>query len=269
MSSRQHQGRGIPAAWRLAEALEQQPGLSLVPGASKDVTVAGELWCRAVGPGDVLIDTTYSVKICIPRDFPRSLPQVYETGGRIPRDFHRHPDESLCVGSPIAQRLELDPDPTIGNYIGRIVVPYLYGHAYHLQFGKMPFGELRHGAAGLEDDVRKQFGLPSGSRADELLRLAGIRRRHANKQPCPCGSGIRTGRCHNAAVNSARQRLGRRRCREQLAHLRQLQGAERNYTEAAFAAGNGRYKRGRVRSSTHHEGVAPGPGSEGSSQTES
>jgi hypothetical protein len=71
----------------------------------------------------------------------------------------------------------------------------------------------------LERDIRRLFGLPFGSRVDDFLFLAGLRRRHGNKRPCPCGGGIRTGRCHGAAVHVARRRLGRAWCREQLAQI--------------------------------------------------
>jgi hypothetical protein len=77
----------------------------------------------------------------------------------------------------------------------------------------MPFGELSHGAPGLEDDVRRTFSLPPGTDAEAFLRLASLKRRHANKQQCPCRSGHRVGRCHAAAVHRARVRLGRFVCR--------------------------------------------------------
>lgn len=39
--------------------------------------------------------------------------------------------------------------------------------------------------------------------------LATMKRRRANKQLCPCGSGRRLGRCHNRKVNVLRDRVGR------------------------------------------------------------
>lgn len=205
----------IPAAWRLAEALARQPGLTLVPTASQAVRLEGDLRCHAVGPAGVLVDERYRVAIEVPRTFPRDLPRVVESQGRIPRSFHHLADGALCLGSPIAQTLAIAAEPTVGAFIDRVVVPYLYGHAFHARFGRMPYGELAHGAAGLADDVRRQFRLPSRTCAEEFLRLAGLKRRHANKRPCPCRSGRRVGRCHGAAVHVARRRLGRHMCREQ------------------------------------------------------
>jgi hypothetical protein len=63
-------------------------------------------------------------------------------------------------------------------------------------------------------------------RADlgEFVRLAALRRREANKHPCPCGSGRRLGRCHNRRVNHLRGRLGRSWFRASLASLRRPPG---------------------------------------------
>jgi hypothetical protein len=68
-------------------------------------------------------------------------------------------------------------------------------------------------------DVRRLFHLPQGTDAGEFLRLASLKRRHANKRPCPCRSGRRVGRCHRAVVHEARRRLGRFTCREQYTQL--------------------------------------------------
>lgn len=204
----------------MAEALARQPGLTVVPSAStKVVVIEGELRCCRVGPTDVLVDETYDVRLEVPSTFPRALPRVNETAGRIPRAFHRNPDNTLCLGSPIAQWLKIRDDPTLDAFLERVVVPYLYGHAFYTQFGSMPFGELAHGAVGLADDVRCLFGMPARTNVAEFLRLASLKRRYANKLICPCGHGRRVGRCHHEAVHDARRRLGRATCRAQRKYL--------------------------------------------------
>ncbi len=209
----------IPPAWHLSDALHRHPALALLPTESSDVVIAGELRCCRVGPGDVLVDETYAVTIDVPRSFPRALPRVVETEGRVPAEFHVNPDGSLCLGSPIAQRLAIEDAPTVGAFIDRVLIPFLYGHAFYTRFRVMPFGELPHGAPGIEHDVRRLFHLPSGTDAEAFLWLASLKRRHANKKPCPCHSGRRVGRCHGAAVHQARRRLGRFACGEERIRL--------------------------------------------------
>jgi hypothetical protein len=214
----------IPATWQLAEALSRQPRLTVLPSLAAEVLIAGDVRCNRVGPNDVLIDQHYAVRIEVPRGFPRVLPRVFETHGRVPQAFHRNPDSSLCLGSPIAIRLAIEAEPTVGRYIEQLLVPYLYSHAYYVRFGVMPFGELAHGAAGLEADVRRLFRLPPATNAEEFLRLASMKRRLANKRQCACGSGLRVGRCHAVAVHQARRRLGRFVCRAESKLLAEQRG---------------------------------------------
>lgn len=212
----------IPASWQLAEALARQPGLTLAPSQTSDVLIEGELRCHRIGPDDVVIDEPYAVKIRIPLGFPRVLPVVWETAGNVPKTFHRNkPDNSLCLGSPISQRLAFEAAPTLWGFIDRVIVPYFYSYAYFVRFGRAPFGELDHGAVGLEDDVRRLFCLPRGTDSQEFLRLASLKRRHANKRRCPCRSGERVGRCHAASVHGARQRLGRFICKLEYEYLKE------------------------------------------------
>jgi hypothetical protein len=78
----------------------------------------------------------------------------------------------------------------------------------------------------LENDVRDIFGLPEGLAVGEVLHLAAMRRRHANKRPCPCGSGNRLGRCHHELTNRARAMLGRTGCLAQARHIEQQRALE-------------------------------------------
>lgn len=208
------------------DALARHPGLAVVPTRSGAVVLEGELRCHVVGRDDVVVDERHAVTIEVPADFPETLPRVVETGGRVPRSFHHHADGSLCLGSPIGQRLAIEDEPTVGGFIDRVLVPYFYSHAFHERLGRTPYGELAHGSAGLEDDVRRLFRLPPRADAAEFLRLAGQRRRHANKGRCPCRSGDRVGRCHAGAVREARRRLGRRGCRREYRLLVAQRAAE-------------------------------------------
>ena len=210
----------IPASWRLTDALLAYPALSIIPGGVADVVLAGEIAFAATGPRKVLIEDVYSLTIEIPRDFPaRGLPRVLETGGRIPKDYHQLEDGSLCLGSSTRLRLLACQDPTVGGFIERAVVPYLYGRSYFERFGQMPFGELAHGRRGVEQDLRALFLMPPAAGVDAILEVAALRRRTANKRPCPCSSGRRLGRCHHVTVNRMRAILGRSWFEGQALHL--------------------------------------------------
>lgn len=195
--------------WKLGELLHDYPGLSLRPIVNGQVRLVGFLSFSAEANGLERIDDAYEVEIAVPHSFPRGLPLVTETAGRIPNDFHRDDDGSLCLGSPARQYLELNKAPTLPGFVRTCLIPYLYGFSYREKHGRLPFGELDHGMKGIMKDLAALFGIDDEKSAQEMVRLAGMKKRNANKRRCPCGSGRRLGKCHNRKLNPLRQALGR------------------------------------------------------------
>jgi len=144
---------------------------------------------------------------------------VRDIGQRIPGNYHRLTDGSFCLGSPARLRLLLADAPTVTGFIDKCVIPYLYGYSYFEKHGHLPFGELAHGGRGLIDDYKHLLHMPSIEACASMLLLIGQKRRIANKQPCPCGSGIKLGRCHNRIANRLRFKLGRWWCRTEASWL--------------------------------------------------
>jgi hypothetical protein len=194
--------------WGLDELLLSQPGLRIVPAVS-GLVLAGTLEVNAQISGKAAITDKYQIELRIPQNFPKEIPSVFETGGRIPRSYHRLKDGSLCLGSPTKLRLILAESPSILRFVKRCLIPYLYGYSYRTQHGVSPFGELEHGSAGIRQDLMPLFGVDREAAVLGFVELAAMKKRHANKKPCPCGSGLRLGRCHNRKVNWLRNRLGR------------------------------------------------------------
>ena len=89
------------------------------------------------------------------------------------------------------------------------MIPYLYGYSIVENGGAPPFGELSHGAAGLRDDLATLIGVRDDRVLLDFVRLLAAKKRKANKLPCPCGAGLRVGRCHNRKLNILRAQLGR------------------------------------------------------------
>jgi hypothetical protein len=164
------------------------------------------------------------------------VPGVRETGGRISLDYHKLEGGQLCLGAPTALRLKLSVSPTLLTFVEGILIPYLYGHAYFLKHGKMPFGELDHGVAGIRDELARIFSVNGGARPEEFLRLAGLQKRRANKQPCPCDSGLRLGRCHNRRVNNFRDRMGRLWCRDEYERVMDILAPKRSSAGRLFSS---------------------------------
>jgi hypothetical protein len=127
----------------------------------------------------------------------------------VPKDFHKMTGGELCLGSPTRLRLILSDTSSLLFFIERCVIPYLYGYSLVEKGGALPFGELAHGAKGLRDDLADLIGFDDDRTLYRFVRLLTLKKRQANKLPCPCGSGIRVGRCHNRKLNTLRRKLGR------------------------------------------------------------
>lgn len=206
----------------IAQLLDDQPGLRLIPTVDGSVMVAGTFEFNAELPGKAQVVDRYAIEISIPKNFPKEIPSVRETGGRIPRSYHKLRDGSLCLGSPTKLRLILAESPSISRFVERCLIPYLYRYSYRGQHGVSPFGELDHGPAGIRQDLTPLFGVDSEAAVLGFVELAAMKKRIANKKPCPCGNGLRLGRCHNRRVNWLRDRLGRHWFR--LVRLQLMQG---------------------------------------------
>lgn len=193
----------------LVGLLTAHPGLRAQPITGGNLRLLGEIAFDAEAPGRCRIADTFKIELSVPIGFPKELPVVRDLTGRVPRSFHTNPgDGTLCLGSPTRQRLALVGNETLIAFVDRCLIPFLYGFVHHQRYGSLPFGELNHGDLGLREDFADMFGVAEDC-AHEMVRLASLKKRVANKSPCPCGSGKRLGRCHHKRVNRVRDSLGR------------------------------------------------------------
>lgn len=193
----------------IAELLARYPGLRLVPSGSTTLRVEGTLAFSASSKKTEVIEDGYDVRIEAPENFPEQMALAWETGGRIPPNYHKLTNGALCLGSRVGLRLQMGGAPSLLRFVERCVIPYLYGYSYSLKHGPPPFGELAHGEFGSLQDLARLLGAKDLDLAFRYCVLAATTRRSANRQLCPCGSGRRLGRCHNRKVNALRKRVGR------------------------------------------------------------
>lgn len=205
--------------WGVEALLRDYPDLRIIPSGDESLKVGGLLRFRVRGPKGELIEDEYCVLLKFPAAYPAAVPSTFETGGRIPEDFHKLDDGSLCLAAPTELKLRLEPDATLSRFIELFVIPYLFGFSHLERHGSLPYGELSHGKEGLRQYFATLFGVADRHASLELVRLTSLKKRRANKAPCPCGSGLRLGRCHNKRVNELRAKLGRKwfsRCYDDL-----------------------------------------------------
>jgi len=182
----------------LSQFLSDYPGMSIAPCSNAGTLLRGKFRFRANVSGSDEIEDFYRLEIVVPDKFPQALPKVKETGGKIPRDsnFHVNSDGTLCLGSPLRLLRKVHSAPNLTGFADKCLVPYLYAVSYKLAHGgEFVFGELAHGNQGIVDDYSDLLGLKGVAQIVEAIRLLGIRKRIANKRPCPCGCGKKLGTC--------------------------------------------------------------------------
>lgn len=221
----------IAAPPRLGDLRDRHPGLRARPSPPGVRRLEGDVHFEAVPPNGPGLEDTYRLRVDVPLSFPDEVPVVTEIGGRIPRDdpdAHVNPDGSLCLGAPIRLVLIAKQGPSVLAFFDRCVVPALYNATHRERYGgRVPLGELSHGSVGELDEYVALFRVDTYLQAVEALRLAGVKRRDANKQPCPCGCDRRLGVCRtNERVRYVRDTLGRQQCQRFLKDLRARVTAE-------------------------------------------
>jgi hypothetical protein len=198
----------------LREFLRDYPLMALRPSADEHLRLKGRFVFLAHHAKEGEISDSFALQIDVPKAFPKDLPKVIETDGRIPRtgDFHIYSDGTLCLGSPISVLLKLSKSPTLFGFAENCLVPYLFAISRKLKSGgPLPFGELDHGSKGMLADYAQLFKLKLPEQARYAIQLLGMKKRCANKLPCPCGCSTRLGRCKfNARLQEFRALASRK-----------------------------------------------------------
>ena len=195
-----------PLSWGLDALREQQPDLRERPSSDGSLVLEGPVEFRGRNTDHGEVHEHFEVRLKVPDKFPRELPSVWELGGRIPPGFHTNlDDKSLCLGSPLQLFIELNAEPTLVGFVNRCLLPYFYNFVVGERTGTLPFGELAHGRKGLLSEYQRLLGARDAATTRALFHLLSVKKRIANKRPCPCGSGRRVGRCHHRFLNPLRK----------------------------------------------------------------
>lgn len=181
------------------------PRLRRMPSVGKDLPgkcavalLNGPIEVEMQPTGHPAMRDSYHLRIEVPLAPTEDLPDVYEVGGRIPRELNNHVNDAgnLCLGSPVRLRIKVGKAPTLLEFLEICVVPFLYAQTWREQGNPgFPFQELPHSGEGLIDDYQRLLKVNGRGAVIRALAALGTRPRVANKAPCPCGCGLRLGRC--------------------------------------------------------------------------
>lgn len=198
--------RIYPQAYKeLSEALDGQSLLRLTEE-------NGEIVIR--GRFQVLVDGRvldgYTVLIMLPANYPRGLPTVFETGGRIPPipDRHVNPrDGSACLYVP-EEWLARRRDDTFGTFLSVPVHNYFLGQLYYEVHRRFPpTGVREHYEAGMIDAYADVLGVKANLRTLQRWLRPIAAKRSKGHWLCPCGSETIVRRCCRGIIQSKRDLL--------------------------------------------------------------
>ncbi|MFI5165151.1 MAG: SEC-C domain-containing protein [Thermoanaerobaculales bacterium] len=168
------------------------PNLHAFPG-DDSLTVRGGF--------PVVVDGTtvdrFQIAVTVPGDYPRALPIMRETGGRIPRvpDRHMEPDGRACLFVEEEARTYFPPGSPLLRFFQGPINTFLVAQLHFENFGTWPFGQRSHGAAGIAEFYAERLQM---SQLQAIVTAVGYLRHREIKGhwPCPCGSGKRLRACH-------------------------------------------------------------------------
>ncbi len=192
-------------ASEIAELQQKYRGLTRVLETEACIELLGPLQFEASADGYEPITDEFEIKLIVPSSYPKELPWVRETGGRIKENYeHVFNNGKLCLAVPIEERLTFEQQPSLVGFVDKLLVPYLYGYCFWEKHGEHPFGEREHGEAGIVGFYVEKLGLSDDIQVLEVLlhlHQYGYRGHH----DCPCGSGAKLRNCHGHALKKLYQ----------------------------------------------------------------
>lgn len=162
--------------------------------------VGDSIWIQ--GQWDVFGKTefirSYSIRICIPDNFPKDVPLVYEIGDEIhPKtDRHFNPgDHTACLFAQPERWLKWPPPGKLSVFLNGPVKEFFFSQAFFELTGEWPFGDRSHGNPGILEFYLEKLELRSKEELGKLIQYLGYNQPY-RQWKCACGSGKRVKACH-------------------------------------------------------------------------
>ena len=159
-----------------------------------------------ISPQGKVLDR-YQITIRLLPDYPKSLPEVREVGGRIAwdPDYHVEQDGAACVLMPDDRCRCFPEGASFREYLDGPLHDFFLGQSLVPLGEDWPFGEWSHGADGIYEFYQDVLGTSDRRTIKRFLHI--LSKLHFKSHlDCPCGSGKRIRKC----------------CREQVSELRRI-----------------------------------------------
>jgi len=206
----------------LNDFLNAHKRMRIIPIKKDRTVLQGYYELNADFPGLAKIEDNFHLKIIVPLQYPKAIPQVYELDGKIPREsrYHVFKEGNLCMGAPLRLQTILSEEPSLLAFSEKILTPYLYSFCYKRKYGEYPYGELEHNAPGLVEDYKTLFKVHDEAGVLRALKALSKSPRVANKYPCPCCFQQKLSDCeYRFFLNEFRKKIKRNEAKESLQYI--------------------------------------------------
>ncbi|MCZ6655534.1 MAG: hypothetical protein O7D91_21205 [Planctomycetota bacterium] len=181
------------------------PNLHLSIDDEQGAEIRGTL--PVISPQGKVLDR-YQITIRLLPDYPKSLPEVREVGGRIPwdPDYHIERDGTACVLMP-DDRWRCFPEAApFREYLDGPLHDFFLGQSLVALGEDWPFGGWSHGADGIYEFYQDLLGTSDRRTIKRFLHV--LNKLHFKSHlDCPCGSGKKIRKCCQEKVSDLRRKI--------------------------------------------------------------
>lgn len=170
---------------------------------------------------NVVLDS-FKIDIKVPHNFPQEIPEVRETGGRIPVSSDRHFDYwdgKACLCFRDAVFLYWDEESNILDFMKKLVEPFfLWQIEYEVTDGKNIDKAYAHGLDGAKEfykEILKTDNIYVIQKFVEYLTKKKVK----GHWDCYCGSGKKLKNCHFEIVKDYKEKIRAKDAKQTLDEL--------------------------------------------------
>lgn len=151
----------------------------------------------------------FNVKIVFPDDYPKSIPEVYETSNKIERTADRHLNSPKWHACLFVSHARWETWPIGASFSALLKGPIYNFFVYQLyfnEFGIWPHGHYSHREDGIIEYYEDKFCTKQHWTLYKLLKLT-IESSYARQMLCPCGKKEKIRRCHGKMVELLKKNI--------------------------------------------------------------
>ncbi len=149
------------------------------------------------------IEDTYQINIKAVINYPNNFPLLFETGGRIPRNFDWHIFEqtgNCCIASPPEEIIICNSGLNLISFIDNQVKNYFCSQIFRNQNGYF-LKERSHGSKGWIEFFQETFMTDNIFNIEYGLNQIIQGKKIDRVSICFCGSGIKYRKCHKISYD--------------------------------------------------------------------